>query len=257
MDALDSAKSWDSVSKAIVIELLGEQVDIGEGQDSDGIRLGFLDWTNNLVQNSNRVILLTSVAVCLGSQVFERDLVEHSLSDIWKNLNLARLELGLQPLLQVCLEGLCESCVLIVNERLNVKNVSGTCDHLSSELVIATESILWVSVEPIALPWLIDILPISVNIRKSSFSLSITLTNVTESVLQLLFISSEELLVLASWHILFVFLLFLLDLCNTWNLSSLDRLNVTEDVKVRTLWRFVTLLQKLHELFFKFIFESI
>ena len=106
MDTLDSTERWDSVSEAVIAEALGEEIDISEGEDSNCIRLGLLDWANDLVEDANGIVLLLSMAVGLSSKESQRNSIEDVLGDIWKDFNFARLELGLEPLLQVSFQGL-------------------------------------------------------------------------------------------------------------------------------------------------------
>ena len=68
MDTLDPAKGWYAIPKAVIAELLGEEVYISEGEDSDGILFGPLDRAYHLVEDADGVILLLSVAVCLGTK---------------------------------------------------------------------------------------------------------------------------------------------------------------------------------------------
>ena len=106
MDTLDSTERWDSVSEAVIAEALGEEIDISEGEDSNCIRLGLLDWANDLVEDANGIVLLLSMAVGLSSKESQRNSIEDVLGDIWEDFNFARLELGLEPLLQVSFQGL-------------------------------------------------------------------------------------------------------------------------------------------------------
>lgn len=101
VNALNASKGWDSVTEAVVAELFGEKIYVCEGKHSDGILFLSLDWTNNLVQNSNCVILFFSVPVSLGAQKLQWDFIEDILADIWENFDFARLILSFNPSFQV------------------------------------------------------------------------------------------------------------------------------------------------------------
>lgn len=99
--ALDTSKWWNTVSEAEVAQTFGEEVDISERNDTNGIALAVLNWSNDLVKNANSIVLGLAKAIPLGTKLAEWDLFQSALVDLWKDHNLAWHVECLKPLFEL------------------------------------------------------------------------------------------------------------------------------------------------------------
>ena len=110
-----------TIAEAEIAQVLCEEIDISEADNSEGIGVGSLDWSNELLKNHDCVVLRVVEVVLLGLDSKVPDFViSHGL----KNNHLARHVECLHPFAKLIEMRLGDSRIFLVDKWLDINNVS-------------------------------------------------------------------------------------------------------------------------------------
>jgi len=76
MKTLHTTVRRNPISETKVGQIFGEQIDVCERDDANGISLAVLNWADNLLKNADSVVLFRSHVIDLCSEVFKRNGVQ-------------------------------------------------------------------------------------------------------------------------------------------------------------------------------------
>ena len=211
---LHTTECWDTIPKTEVAEILGEQVDISERYDPDGIRQAVLNWSNDLLQDVNCVVLCFAkhINLCVNLLIC----FQCAFVDLWKDCYLAWHVESFQPSFQLAHVLVCDCWVVGVDDWLDVESASCWWYHFASELVVCVATVV-IAVEPVATVRLSQWLPVLVDIGQCLLSCLTFTGHITECLCSSLviwwnkswsgcFVSFFAVVIISALHVVVLFL---------------------------------------------------
>jgi len=164
---LNSTKSWNSVPKAEIAEIFGVKINVSEWKDTNSIILLLLNWSNNLFQDMNGIVLIHTKLILFSLNVL---IFRHKIFvKLGKNDYLTRHIEGLKPQLKVVHIFICDAWILLIDNWLNIKCVSSLGHYFTTEFIIINAS-MTIGMQPITMLWFSQPFPIFVNVWDSFLS---------------------------------------------------------------------------------------